>query len=149
MTHSNTEQNTDIENQNEELQEINNLIYFKITSILIILGISIPYIILDLYYGYNDKSCVSIYTNSFNIRIKEYLLVSGYLYLILSMFILLLIIFLNKKNGKNIGLFIEFININLKPWIFASIIVWHILGSIIFWNEIYPKKFVIQTFLLI
>ena len=137
MIELNTNQNI-IENQNEEIKDNNDLLKSKITVISLLLIISLPFITLDLYYEYNDKSCISIYSNSFNIRIKEYLLVCGYLYLIILTIILLLLIFVNKKNGKNIGIFIEFYNINFNSWILAFMMGWDIIGLIIFLNQIYP-----------
>jgi hypothetical protein len=71
---------------------------------------------------------------------KEYLLVCGYYYLILIIIFLLLILFLNKNNAKKISSIIDFYYRNFNSWFFAITIVWNIIGSIIFWNQIYPKN---------
>jgi hypothetical protein len=99
-----------------------------------------PVIILDIYYGYNDKSCVDYYSNNLNIRLKEYLLVSGYVNLLLTSIILSIIIILNKENGQYIRVVIDFYNIYIDSWIMAFITAWNIIGSIIFWSQIYPKN---------
>ena len=66
--------NTDY-NNNLKLQI--NII--KIASIIFIFIISIPFIICDLYFAYNDDSCVEVYPKYIIfMNMKAYLLVSGY-----------------------------------------------------------------------
>jgi hypothetical protein len=133
----------DIESAQEKRQEIrenNDSMKTKMVVISILFMFSLPFIVLDLYYGYNDTSCVDKYYNVLNISIKDYLLVCGYLYLIITTIILLLIVFINEKNGKDIRTIIEFYNIYFNSWILAFTIVWNIIGSILFWNKVYPTK---------
>jgi hypothetical protein len=127
--------NTSDYSEQEKLLRINVI---KICSILIILLIAIPLIFCDLYYGLIDVSCIYESPSYLDISLKLYLLTSGFINLLLTLIILLLLVLI-----KN------FDEINNKTYLLTSFmlytlcifnLIWSIIGSIVFWEYIYYDK---------
>jgi len=121
----------DIESNNK----IKTIILQFIGIIFVALFVS-PFIICDLVFGYNDDSCVDIYTENIRfMNMKIYLLVSGYLTIgLLSCIIINLYFVANDNIGENIVL-VAFLSIILHiSQVFF--IIWNILGAVIFWGTL-------------
>lgn len=112
----------------------------KLMIILLLVIIYFPFIICDMYYAYNDDSCVNEHPPGLNINMKNYLLGCSYLSIVTLLITFTFLCIASKNN-------IEFVNacifINLA-WILMIIngfvLVWHILGAVIFWGTLYPKN---------
>ena len=102
----------------------------KFTFIFLILLFGLPMVICDLYYAYNDNSCVTSHVDRISINLKEYLLVSG----LLSGCFLIIVILIILSYNKNLNAFL--ITIGTILFIFISIFntVWNIIGGVIFWE---------------
>jgi len=124
--------NTDY-NNNIKLQI--NII--KIASIIFIFIISIPFIICDLYFAYNDDSCVEIYPKYIIfMNMKAYLLVSGYYTIGLMCVLICNLQFLSieNKNSNVICMSILSVIINVSK---VFLIIWNTIGAFIFWGTLY------------
>jgi hypothetical protein len=113
------------------------IIIIKILVTLFILCFTLPFIILDLYFAYNDKTCVNIYPNKLKISLSIYLQFNSY-FLLLLLTIYSLLIF-KKIRIYNYNEIIQTI-INLFTIVIKVIIFgWNILGALIFWGDIAEK----------
>jgi len=100
----------------------------SISIILIILLISIPLVIIDLYYTFNDHSCLKHSTIPV-INLFIYLLVSG-IYTGLEVIMTLIALY---TTSKKIGDVKQIIYIKLYTTIFGF--VWTLIGAVIFWKS--------------
>jgi hypothetical protein len=124
--------NTDY-NNNLKLQI--NII--KIASIIFIFIISIPFIICDLYFAYNDDSCVEVYPKYIIfMNMKAYLLVSGYytIGLMCALICNLQFLSIENKNSNVICMSILSVIINVSK---VFLIIWNTIGAFIFWGTLY------------
>ena len=124
--------NTDY-NNNLKLQI--NII--KIASIIFIFIISIPFIICDLYFAYNDDSCVEVYPKYIIfMNMKAYLLVSGYYTIGLMCALICNLQFLSIENkiSNVICMSILSVIINVSK---VFLIIWNTIGAFIFWGTLY------------
>lgn len=127
--------------RNRQIENNDNFgICEKFMIILLLVIICFPFIICDMYYAYNDDSCVNENQTWLNMNMKNYLLGCSYLSIV-SLSIAFTFVCIASKNN------IEFVNacifINLA-WILMIIngfvLIWHILGAVIFWGTLYPKN---------
>ncbi len=134
----------------------NKLIYFL--SLIIFICLEISFTICDLYYAYNDKTCVNYELGAINL--KDYLLVEGWFNVIFFNCILLMCCYLcfNMKNinikyvenntdnnvsttnidtniNANNNIFCISITITAIAYVLLTFfaIIWDIIGAIIFW----------------
>jgi hypothetical protein len=122
--------------QNNEDTEV----IIKSALSLFIIIIALPFITCDLYYGYNDNSCVKEYPNKININLKLYLLLSGYM--LLSKIIIVIFGLFSVSYRYS-----DFINVSVLILIGLLMVVyelfnviWNIIGAIIFWDNIYKNN---------
>lgn len=98
------------------------MVYIIVMSIAVI-----PFIITDLYFAYNDKSCVDYSANNMTVKLRDYLIVSGFSGILGIV-------------GAFICLYYE--SIIIKPKIAPMLkiiytlfnLMWTTIGSIIFWG---------------
>ena len=109
----------------------------KIASIIFIFIISIPFIICDLYFAYNDDSCVEVYPKYIIfMNMKAYLLVSGYytIGLMCALICNLQFLSIENKNSNVICMSILSVIINVSK---VFLIIWNTIGAFIFWGTLY------------
>jgi len=114
-----------------------SLLVLKMCTTLFMIIILTPIIVCDIYFGFNDTSCINETPNAFNYTMKLYLLVSGFM----SLSWLLTIIFINCSlsidNDNSISLIcIKYIGVIVVLFN----IIWNILGAITFWGLIYKEE---------
>jgi hypothetical protein len=112
----------------------------KIASIIFISIIAIPFIICDLYFAYNDESCVEIYTKYIIfMNMNAYLLVSGYYTIGLMCIIICNLQFLSieNKNSNIILMTILSVIINVSK---VFLLIWNTIGALIFWGTLYQVE---------
>ena len=127
--------NTDY-NNNLKLQI--NII--KIASIIFIFIISIPFIICDLYFAYNDDSCVEVYPKYIIfMNMKAYLLVSGYYTIGLMCVLICNLQFLSIENKNSNVILMSFLSviINVSK---VFLVIWNTIGAFIFWGTLYQVE---------
>ena len=123
-------------NKGKEPDDVTIAIIKSIVTIFIICFI-IPFIIIDLYIAYTDKTCVNDYPNKLKISLSIYLQVNSYILLIvLSIYIALI--------HKKIQLFVynEITRTIFHLFVYIIRIItfgWNILGAIIFWAYVAEK----------
>lgn len=127
----------DIDNTAEKKIEI---LIFKIYSTILILIFMMPIIVLDLYFGFNDKSCINKKSNGIIFTMNIGLLVSGFLGVVNLLILFCNNCLLSKDTDTdqiyNIkAAFLKFIEI------FGNILylIWNIIFAIVFWGTIYKK----------
>jgi hypothetical protein len=101
--------------------------------------LALPFIVCDLYYAYNDSSCVQEYPKKFNINLKIYLLLSGYTLLSNITIIIFGLCMTSKRYTDIIN-----ISVIILLGIFMIIcglfnVIWNIIGAIVFWGNIYKN----------
>lgn len=107
-----------------------NFLGIKIIAMILILVCWLPIIICDIYYAYNDNSCVNSHVDKININLKQYLQVSG---LSLGCFAFIFIIYILSLNENlshiSLGLFVI-----LFYFFIMFLFAWDIIGGVIFWG---------------
>jgi hypothetical protein len=119
-------------NKNNETNIINCL---KLIFVSILIFINFPLIFCDLYYAFNDNTCVNQKIDKLAVNMYDYLIVSGLYSLIISIIsIIFTVFFIDKmKNTKTTTLNYSFFMLFLYITGLFNII-WNIIGSIIFWK---------------
>ncbi len=92
----------DLENYLEDDFENNinrrNKFIVKSFIIIMLLLFSIPIAYSDIYYGINDEKCTQTRAPEFDISLKQYLIISGYCSITMTIIIIISIIFYNNKH---------------------------------------------------
>ena len=114
-----------------DISEQNIMLCVKSFAFIILLGFTVPFIVCNIYYAYNDTSCVTINPDHFGINLKTYLVVDG----ILGAIVLFIIIFAvccikEEPNSNNCCLNM----VGNLATVFG--VAWTIIGEIIFWKLI-------------
>ena len=119
---------TDTTNDNSDIKCITGCVTICY-SILVI-----PIIICDLYFGFNDKSCVNEIPTNININMHEYLIVSAFILLgiLITLPIYIYVVFNNNSFCTTMFTMLYFV---IGLFNFA----WNIVGAVIFWGNIYPN----------
>jgi hypothetical protein len=107
----------------------------------------IPIIICDLYYAYNNNSCVNQYSSCHNL--KTYLIMSGYVSLVMILsFIIInrILTIINKQKYKKLYTYLQIIqNPIIVLGSFALLII-NLIGVITFYGYIYNNDDCDQSF---
>ena len=107
----------------------------------------IPIIICDLYYAYNNNSCVNQYSSCNNI--KTYLITSGYISLIMILtFIIInrILTIINKQKYKKLYNYLQIIQNPIIIFGSFALLIINLLGFITFYGYIYNNDECDQTF---
>ena len=123
----------------EDQQKINEIINKTLITLFIVLC-ALPIIVSDLYYAYNDTSCVNDYTNKININLKTYLILSSFNTILASILIIFGMCMTSYKYSNFINTSIIIIPLIIIIICALFNIVWNIIGSIIFWGGIYKTN---------
>ena len=140
MLVNNTKYDIDLSNMESESGEIavsSNTEYYKISGIIAFFVITFPFIVGDLFYGYNDQSCVYVYPDNLNINMQLYLFVSAYTSLSIVAYLLILLTSIFYKNNtycQTVLLYADIIVIFGSFILFLFMTAWHIIGSIIYFG---------------
>ena len=114
-----------------DINEQNIMLCVKSFAFLLLLAITVPFIVCNLYYAYTDTSCVTINPYHFGINLKTYLAVDGILGAI-ALFIIIITSCCIKEEPNSNNCCLNMVG-NLAT-IFG--VAWTIIGAIIFWNLI-------------
>lgn len=122
-------------NQNESLdviwiEKIKLLDY--IVTVIYIIGLT-PLIITDLWYGFSKDECLTIYPIHIKLNLKGYLLVSGIVQFIIILFLMYQLLTVKKS------LLLTVITIVINMIYMVFMMIWNILGAVVFWNDIYKE----------
>jgi hypothetical protein len=111
------------------------IIVVKLCTTLLMIVLTTPIIICDLYFGFSDHSCINEMPDGFNYTLKLYLLVSGFMALSWLLIIICTTCSLSNDNNNNTTAIICTNFIGLVILIFN--LIWNILGAVTFWGSIY------------
>ena len=120
------------EPENEE----NILLCVKTVMFVILLAIMLPFIVCNLYYAYNDDSCVTIKPDNFGVNLQTYLAVDGII-LAVALFVIMISSYCFVKEEPNDDHFC-LNTFGRLATVFGT--AWMIIGAVIFWNLIDNKK---------
>ena len=118
-----------------EYETRTGLMVIKLCTTLLMIALTMPIIICDLYFGFSHESCINEMPDGFNYTMKLYLLVSGFMGLSWLLFIIYTTCSLSINIDNNqtsiicagcIGLIVLLFNL-----------IWNILGAVTFWGSIY------------
>lgn len=101
----------------------------KIIIIFLILFCMLPIAICDIYYAYNDNSCVNSHVDKININLKQYLQVSG---LLMCCFVFIFIFYTLSIND-NVSIISSCLFVTLFYLFMMFTLAWDIIGGVIFW----------------
>ena len=123
-------------NREDKDTEANCIINSVWLTVLIICS---PIIICDVYFAYNDNTCVNEYPANLELNLKQYLFISALsTFININVYMLFIKIFVRDEYVQNmccvfsIGIFISLLAL------FA--LIWNILGAVIFWGSIYATN---------
>lgn len=112
-------------------------VIIKIVVMLFMICFVLPFVIVDLYFAYNDKSCVNLYPNKLKISLSIYLQVNSYMmitFMIIQTLVIFKKIYIYKYNEIIQTIFI------LLIFVFRIVICgWNIIGALIFWGYVSEK----------
>lgn len=111
------------------------IIVVKLCTTLLMIVLTTPIIICDLYFGFSDHSCINEMPDGFNYTLKLYLLVSGFMGLSWLLIIICTTCSISNDNNNNVTAIICTKFIGLVILIFN--LIWNILGAVTFWGSIY------------
>jgi hypothetical protein len=114
------------------------MVIIKTIVTLFIICFILPFIFIDLYIAYTDKSCVNDYPDKLRISLSIYLKVNSYMLLLV---LLVYIAMIHKK----IQVFAcdEIMKTIFYLFMYVSRIIifgWNVLGAILFWGYIAEKS---------
>jgi hypothetical protein len=145
MLVNNTKYDIDVSNMESESESesgeivvsYSNTEYHKISGIIAFFVITFPFIVGDLFYGYNDQSFVYVYPYNLNLNINMqlYLFVSAYVSIsIVTYLSIVLASIFYKKHAycQTVLLYSDAIVIFGSFILFLFMSAWHIIGSIIY-----------------
>ena len=140
--------NPDSNRENDEIFEA------RVTSIcssIILIIIWIPIITLDLYFGFSESTCSTKEPNdnSFKnlIKLKIYLLVSGFIGIVSLAAILTAIYIFHQKLDRASNIYLYSITFATMYLTYLFSIIWNFMGSITFWGFIFDNKTCGQNFI--
>ena len=140
--------NPDSNRENDEIFEA------RVTSIcssIILILIWIPIITLDLYFGFSENTCSTKEPNdkSFKnlIKLKIYLLVSGFIGIVSLGAILTAIYIFHQKLDRASNIYLYSITFATMYLTYLFSIIWNIMGAITFWGFIFDNKTCGQNFI--
>jgi hypothetical protein len=94
-----------------------------------------PLTFCDLYYGYNDNSCVSEPAGKLAINLKDYLLIGGWINASILIILTLGLCFINfDKTNDTYFACCGGLSIFILSIVNIFSIVWNVFGAIIFWS---------------
>jgi hypothetical protein len=102
--------------------------------------LALPFIVCDLYYAYNDQTCmhVPISNSSINFTLDTWLKVQAYTSIGMLSFLMFIAIFVCCSE-KAIVLLVVYLYITVVISLFS--IAWLIIGAVMFWGYLYPNHF--------
>lgn len=116
------------------LDEYRNIPARKTITIVMLIVISLPFIMYDLYFAITDKSCVNQKCNDFNLTMHDYLVVNAIMdTIVLSVSISII------SHTNDLAAWSQFI----KFCAFIIVIfcmIWAIVGALIFWRFMDNEK---------
>jgi hypothetical protein len=101
---------------------------------VVIVLFTCPIGIADLVYSFKDEECLNEYPDYIYLNMKKYLITSGILTLFTCLYMMVNLFYL--RDEPPICLMI--INIVVVLTIQSFLIIWNVLGAILFWSFIYP-----------
>ncbi len=139
--------NPDSNRENDEIFEA------RVTSVcisLILIIIWVPIIVVDLYFGFSESTCTKKEPsdNSFKnlIKLKIYLLVSGFVGIVSLGAILTAIYIFDPKLDRASNIYLYSITFATMYLTCLFSIIWNIIGAITFWGFIFNNKTCDQNF---
>lgn len=129
-----------MKSKNDKLKIISFVVVFVLCSFFI------PIMICDLYYGTNDKSCVSTSAEPLSINLQDYLIVSGYMTFSILITLMAVGFCLGDCGFEGCCGCLSYFLIFLVCLGFIFKMVWDIIGGVIFWAYMDNTKCSNSTF---
>ncbi len=126
----------DIDNKDEKNIEI---MIFKIYSTVFIFIFMVPIIVLDLYFGFTDNSCINKKSNEIVFTTNMFLLVSGFFGPVNLLILFCNICLLSKDTEQIYNPNVLFLKI-IEVFGIILYLIWNIIFAIVFWGTIYKKE---------
>ena len=114
-----------------KIKQAKNNIY-----IIIIIFLT-PLMVCDLYYGFSGDECLDEYPEQIHLNLKKYLIGCGFM-TIINMIYMIIITSLISQN-VDMNTIIMIISSGISFIIGVIMLVWNIIGAVIFWQFIFPE----------
>ncbi len=115
-------------NDNTVKQEV----CLDVCLMICILSIILPFIVCDLYFGFQHQHCLTIKFNKFDMNLKTWLLTDGFISI--AYIVYLFIASLQEKYFRTCLI------ITGKILVGIYTVVWSIVGAVLFWRYIEPDN---------
>ena len=109
----------------------------KICIYVCIISFISPLMICDLYFGFSGDECLNEYPPQIHLNLKKYLLGCGFISLLNIIYMFIIMNFISMNDEKNS--FIILMNMGVSYVVSAFLLIWNIMGAIIFWQFIFPE----------
>ena len=96
-----------------------------------------PLMVCDLYYGFSGDECLDEYPEQIHLNLKKYLIVCGFTTLFIMIYMIIITTMMTTNDDKNTVIMVVSIGISFTMGILM--LVWNIMGAIIFWQFIFPE----------
>lgn len=108
---------------------------------LVLFAVFLPFIFYDLYFGINDRVCTTTYISNgkISVTLGGWLLTSGFIYLVLVLLLILASVLICRCELYRVEFSIAYTLIIGIIGLFT--LCWLIIGAIMFWGYLYPRKF--------
>jgi hypothetical protein len=84
--------------RNQNKQDYTEYYKYVVWLLIMIMGVPIPFC--DLYYGYNDNTCVNQPIDKLSINLKDYLIVYGWILIVLLTYVSIKLFIINLNLYK-------------------------------------------------
>ncbi len=100
-------------------------------AVLWLMIILCPFIICDLYFGFNHQPCLNVKFNDLDINLKAWLLTNGFLAIVYIVY--LFIVAFQEESIRNC------MSIAGQILVSGFSVIWTIVGAVLFWKYIEPN----------
>jgi hypothetical protein len=118
-------------------QEVNQIKAVKVCLCTVIVIFLTPLMVCDLYYGFSGDECLDEYPEQIHLNLKKYLLVCGFLSLFNMIYMIISTSLISQNDEMNTIIMV--INVGVSFSMGVLLLVWNIIGAIIFWQFIFPE----------
>lgn len=124
-----------MENTNKE--EFVQIKAAKVCICTVVIIFLTPLMVCDLYYGFSGDECLDEYPEQIHLNLKKYLLVCGFMTLFNMIYMIISTSLITQNDEMNMMIMVISIGISFVMGILM--LVWNIIGAVIFWQFIFPE----------
>ena len=118
-------------------EEHNQIKAAKVCICTVVIIFLTPLMVCDLYYGFSGDECLDEYPEQIHLNLKKYLLVCGFMTLFNIIYMIIFTSLISHNDEMNNMIMV--ISIGISFIMEILMLVWNIIGAVIFWQFIFPE----------